>query len=92
MRLLEWIGHTALLIYREKHWTFAYSFGEVWPPKFEKIEDDWLIHDGQLAYIGYKQEVVRRLGVPNLDEQPSLLFEEAVKQDLMPETSWFGER
>ena len=88
MRFFEWIGDTAVLIYREKHWTFAYRFGDVWPPKFLKIEDDWLIRDNQLAYIGYKEDSVRRLSFPALDPLDQLPKEEAVKLNLMPETYW----
>jgi hypothetical protein len=88
IRFFEWIGETVVLIYREKHWTFAYRFGDVWPPRFFKIEHDWLIHDNQLAYIGYKQDSVQRLSFPALDPLDPLPKEEAVKRNLMPETHW----
>jgi hypothetical protein len=76
VRFFEWIGETVVLIYREKHWTFAYRFGDVWPPKFLKIEDDWLIHDNQLVHIGYKERSVRRLSFPALDYLDPLPKEE----------------
>ena len=85
VRFFEWVGETVVLIYREKHWTFAYSFGERWPPTFVKIEDDWLIKGDQLAYIGYKEDSVRRLSFPNLAQLAPLPREKAVKQDLMPD-------
>jgi len=88
VRLFEWIGERVVLIYREKHWTFACRFGDVWPPKFIKIEDDWLIHEDQLACIGYKEREVRRLTFPGLDPLDSLPREEAAKLGLLPETSW----
>ena len=40
VRFLDWVGPTAILIYREKHWTFACRLGDIWPPRFVKIEDD----------------------------------------------------
>lgn len=88
VRFFEWIGETVVLIYREKHWTFAYKFGDVWPPQFFKIEDDWLINDNQLAYIGYKEGLVRRLSFPALDPLDPLPKEEAAKLNLLPDTSW----
>jgi len=85
VRFFEWVGETVVLIYREKHWTFAYRFGDVWPPKFLKIEDDWLIHDNQLAYIGYKEPSVRRLSFPALDPLDPLPKAQAAKLNLLPE-------
>jgi hypothetical protein len=89
VRFFEWIGETVVLIYREKHWTFACRFGDVWPPKFHKIEDDWLIHSNQLAYIGYKERLVRRLRFPALDPLGPLPRDEAAKSNLMPETTYW---
>lgn len=88
VRFFEWIGNTVVLIYREKHSTFVYRFGDVWPPKHRKIEDDWLIRDGQLAFIGYKEHSVRRLSFPALAPLDPLPKEEAAKLNLMPETYW----
>jgi hypothetical protein len=88
VRYFEWIGETVVLIYREKHCTYACSFGgDVWPPKFLKIEDDWLIHETQLTYLGYKESSVRRLSFPALDPLDPLPNEEAAKLNLLPETS-----
>jgi len=87
VRFFEWIGDTVVLIYREKHWTLAYRFGDVWPPKFFKIEDDWMIHDNQLAYIGYKEASVRRLSFPALDPLDPLPKAEAAKLNLVPDAT-----
>jgi hypothetical protein len=85
IRFFEWIGDTVVLIYREKHWTFACRFGDLWPPKFVKIEDDWILHNDQLAYLGYKEESVRRLSFPNLEELESLSKDAAASQGLLPD-------
>lgn len=55
VRFFERIGETVVLIYREKHWTFACRFGDVWPPGFVRVDDYWLIHGSQLACLGYKE-------------------------------------
>lgn len=67
VRFFEWVGPTAILIYREKHSTYACRFGDLWPPRFVEIESDWVINGDALGFIGYKQDVVRRLSFPALD-------------------------
>ena len=66
--LIEWFNdEVALLVYREKHWTFVYRIGDKWPPKFKKIEDRWQIKDTVLSYMEYKKDNVHRLSMPSLD-------------------------
>jgi hypothetical protein len=84
VRFFEWIDAVAVLIYREKHWTFACRFGEIWPPKFVKIEDDWVIDGGILSYVGYKEPLVRRLTFPALDGLDPMSLAEAVSIGLFP--------
>jgi hypothetical protein len=83
VRFFEWFGDTAVLIYREKHWTFACRFGDIWPPRFVKIEDDWILHNNQLACLGYREESVRRLSVPELQELEPLAKEAAAELGLL---------
>ncbi|MCA9006518.1 MAG: hypothetical protein KDA70_14700 [Planctomycetaceae bacterium] len=41
---LEWHDeNVALLVYREKHWTFIYRIGDQWPPQYAKLADRWQI-------------------------------------------------
>jgi hypothetical protein len=84
VRFFEWIGRTAVLIYREKHWTVASRFGDIWPPRFIKIEDDWIINGNILGYIGYKEKLVRRLSFPELDVLEPIPVLEAVRAGVMP--------
>jgi hypothetical protein len=84
VRFFEWIDAAAVLIYREKHWTFACRLGDVWPPRFVKIEDDWVIDGNILSYVGYKEPMVRRLSFPALDSLDPIPAAEAVKIGLFP--------
>lgn len=84
VRFFEWLDAAALLIYREKHWTFACRFGDVWPPKFVKIEDHWVIDGGILSYVGHKDPLVRRLTFPALDGLDPMSLAVAVKNGLFP--------
>jgi hypothetical protein len=85
VRFFEWVGRTAVLIYREKHWTFACRLGDVWPPQFVKIEDRWVITGDTLGYIGYKEKVVRRLRFPELEPQEPISVAEANQAGLHPD-------
>lgn len=84
VRLLEWIDGAAVLIYREKHSTYACQFGDVWPPKFAKIEDRWIKKDGILGCIGYGEERVRRLTFPGLNDIEPISMGEAERVGLLP--------
>jgi hypothetical protein len=79
VEFFEWLDDTVILIYNEKHWTYAYRFGDIWPPKYMKIERDWAMHHGQLAYVGYKDELVRRLSIRELDELNPISKSEAAE-------------
>ena len=84
VRFFEWVGSMSVLIYREKHWTFAYCLGDVWPPRFVKIEDVWIINGDTFGYIGYKEEAVRRLRFPELDPLEPISVAEAKQVGLYP--------
>jgi hypothetical protein len=84
LRFFEWIGAAAVLIYREKHCTFACRLGDVWPPRFVEIEHDWVIDGDILGYVGYKEAIVRRLSFPALDVLDPIPASEAVKVGLFP--------
>jgi hypothetical protein len=84
VRFFEWVGDTVVLIYREKHWTFACRFGDSWPPRFVKIEDKWILHNDQLAYLGHQDEFVRLLSFPELEEMKPLSKDAAAEMGLLP--------
>jgi hypothetical protein len=82
VRFFEWVGPTAVLIYREKHSTFACRLGDVWPPRFVKIEDRWVINGDMLGFIGYKEKTVRRLRFPDLQPMEPISVAEAKRVGL----------
>jgi hypothetical protein len=84
VRFFEWVGPTAVLIYREKHWTFACRLGDVWPPRFVKIEDRWIINGDTLGFIGYKVQVVGRLRFTDLEPLEPISVAEAKRVGLDP--------
>lgn len=84
VRFFKWFDSAVVLIYREKHWTFACRFGDLWPPRFVKIEDSWVIKEGILNYIGYKENTLKRLAVPTLEELAPMSRREAAAIGVLP--------
>lgn len=67
---LEWCGEVVVLIYREKHRTYACRLGPMPPAAFVPIADDWEVRDGTVLHRAAGEPVVRRLALPGLDELP----------------------
>ncbi|MEO9594612.1 hypothetical protein [Rhodopirellula bahusiensis] len=83
--MIEWINdYTALLIYREKHWTFVYRIGDTWPPHFAKIDERWSIKDDVLSFMAYKADVVQRLQIPSLEPLADVPVSEAETDGSLP--------
>lgn len=81
----EWYNDdVAILIYTEKHWTFAYRIGDVWPPQFVKIEERWQINSDTLSYMAYKSPKVQRLQIPSFEVLPEMTTAEAQANGLLP--------
>ncbi|MEZ6106519.1 MAG: hypothetical protein R3B96_10485 [Pirellulaceae bacterium] len=89
--LLEWFDdNVAILVYREKHWTFVYRVGDRWPPAFVKIEDRWQIKDAVLSYRAYQADSVNRLSIPSLEPLASVTNAEAESLGQMPPDPYAG--
>jgi hypothetical protein len=83
--LLDWLNDDyALLIYTEKHWTFAYRIGDQWPPQFVKIDRWWQIADNVLSYMAYKVDVVKRLRIPGLEAMVDISLADAERDWSLP--------
>jgi len=82
---LRWVNdNVAVLIYTEKHWTFAYRIGDRWPPEFVKIEEIWKIKDDVLSYMAYKADVVKRIRIPSLEKMADISVMEAERDGTLP--------
>jgi uncharacterized protein (TIGR02996 family) len=86
VRFLEWYDNVVLFIYREKHRTYIARVGFDVLPDYREIEHDWVLSGEQLGYIGYRETVVRRLSIPQLEELPPLSLAEAAERELLPRT------
>lgn len=89
--LLEWVNDDiALLIYSEKHWTFAYRIGDRWPPQFVKIVERWQVRDDVLSYMGYQADVVKRLRIPSFEPLADISTIEAERDGTIPPDPYRG--
>ena len=84
----QWIDDIALLIYTEKHRSYICTIGSEWPPDFVEIEDYWIINDKTLGCIGYNQDSVKRLSIPDLSPLESLSIDDAKLAELLPDNPY----
>lgn len=84
IRYLRWHGDSALLIYREKHHTYAASYGRLWPPIFRPIGDRWIINGNDLSHVD-ENERIHRLSIPELTDIGPLTENQAKQAGLFPD-------
>lgn len=65
VRYFQWHGDSVVLIYREKHHTYATTYGRNWPPCFRAIGDRWIVNGESLAHINDNGQI-EQLAVPEL--------------------------
>lgn len=65
----EWMDDNVLLVYSEKHNTYACTFGNTWPPRFVQIAPSWTIENNVLIYRDIDNGILGRLTLPNLKLQ-----------------------
>lgn len=83
--MLQWVNdEVALLVYSEKHWTFAYRIGDKWPPQFAKIEERWAVKDDVLSFMAYKADLVQRIRIPSLERLPDFTVSQAEADGCLP--------
>lgn len=75
---MKWMDNACVLIYREKHRTYAWRIAPNIPPKALEIEDDWIVRDDTLAFLPYEGELVMRLKLPELTALDSIPVAEAL--------------
>ena len=89
VRFLEWFGKYAILIYREKHSTYACCLNnDDWPPEFIEIADRWIINNNVLSFMHYNDTIVRRRMLPHLGQLESIDVSEAEQTGQLPPDPW----
>lgn len=66
----QWLGEEVVLIYTEKHETYACGFGSKWPPRFVEIKERWSIDGLVLTYWDSRDQLIGRLSIPDLTALP----------------------
>lgn len=88
VRSLEWMGNSAVLIYREKHNTYVAVCDDEGLPRFVQIADAWVLKNDLLAYWKYKEVEVQRLRLPMLEALEPITEAAAALADLCPPKHW----
>jgi hypothetical protein len=74
---MKWIGGSCILVYREKHHTYAWRIAPQTPAMWVKIEDDWIIRDDILAFIEDEGKTVSRVKLPEFEELEPISADQA---------------
>jgi hypothetical protein len=61
----EWMGDNVLLVYSEKHNTYACTFGTTWPPSFVQIRPYWTLEKNVLRYGDKADTMPSQLSLPD---------------------------
>ena len=88
VRYLEWMGSTAVLIYREKHNTYVSACDGVGAPQYVKIADSWVLNGSVLGYWKYKATEVQRIKLPLLEPMEAISEAAAVASEVCPPKHW----
>lgn len=88
VRLIDWIGDVAIVIYREKHHTYVCRAGRRDAAAFARIEDDWVIGPDVVAYWEWNATRVSRMRLSDFHELEALSEEEARVLNLLPPKGW----
>jgi hypothetical protein len=88
VHFMEWREGWAVLVYREKHDTYAAACTSEGPARYVKIADYWIINGDVLGYWRYKDADVRRLRLPDLAERSSVSESEAKSLGVCPSKHW----
>ena len=84
VRFIQWVDDVALIVYREKHRTYACAFGSEQDPKFVEAADSWMIKDRLLTFRGYEKKVVQGVRIPSLEPLDPMPLAEARSKGLAP--------
>jgi len=88
VHFMEWRDSSAVLVYREKHDTYAAACTSEGPARYIKIADYWVVNVDVLGYWRYKDTDVRRLHLPDLVEFSSVSESEAKSLGVCPSKHW----
>lgn len=84
VRHLQWHGNSVVLVYREKHYTYAATYGKDWPPVFRRIGDRWKKNSTKLVYAN-ADGIFEQLSLPELRRIGKLSETQAKRARLFPE-------
>jgi hypothetical protein len=81
---MRWHDQRLVLIYREKHHTYACSFLLDGRLTRKQITDEWVVTEGQIGFVSEQIDLVERLSLPDLSPMQAIGGEEARSKGVLP--------
>lgn len=84
IRYMAWHDRWVVMIYREKHHTYACSHSIEGKMQLVRLTDEWLVTDNQITCRSEEPDLVDRFGLPALDRLPPMSAHEARQAGTLP--------
>ena len=81
---LAWHGDRVVIVYREKHHTYACSLGADGTRQVIQIADQWLVVGDQLTFRSEEPDFVERLACPELKRLDPVPADEVRQAGMLP--------
>jgi len=81
---LAWHGERVVIIYREKHHTYACSLSPSGAKASVQVTDEWAVANGQVTFCSDEPHFVERLALPELTRFARISSEEARAAGSLP--------
>lgn len=84
VRYMGWHDGWVVMIYREKHHTYACSHSVAGDRQLVQLTDEWLVANNRITCRSEEPDLVDRFGLPNLDRLPPMAADEARQAGMLP--------
>jgi hypothetical protein len=84
VRYMAWHDRWIVMIYREKHHTYACSHSSTGESQLVQLRDEWLVTDNQIICRSMEPDFVDRFGLPDLHGVPPISAEVARQEGVLP--------
>jgi len=84
VRYMGWHDRWVVMIYREKHHTYACSHSVAGERRLAQLTNEWLVTDNQIICRSEEPDLVDRFRLPDLDRLPPLSADKARRAGMLP--------
>jgi hypothetical protein len=84
VRYMAWHDRSVVMIYREKHHTYACSHSDSGMRQLVQLTDEWLVTANQIICRSEEPNLVDRFALPDLNRLPPMSADEARQAGMLP--------